>query len=37
VTGTVLPVDGGAGVGRRPEGVVIDEDVRYDWITGRER
>jgi NAD(P)-dependent dehydrogenase (short-subunit alcohol dehydrogenase family) len=37
VTGAVLPVDGGAGVGRRPEAPVVDEDVRYDWVTGRRR
>lgn len=37
VTGAVLPVDGGAGIGRRPAGPVVDEDVRYDWITGRRR
>jgi NAD(P)-dependent dehydrogenase (short-subunit alcohol dehydrogenase family) len=37
VTGAVLPVDGGAGVGRRPEAPVVDEDVRYDWVTGRGR
>jgi NAD(P)-dependent dehydrogenase (short-subunit alcohol dehydrogenase family) len=37
VTGAVLPVDGGAGVGRRPAGPVVDEDVRYDWVTGRQR
>lgn len=37
VTGAVLPVDGGAGVGRRPEGRIVDEDVRYDWVTGRRR
>jgi hypothetical protein len=27
----------GAGIGRRPEGPVIDDDVRYDWVTGRTR
>jgi NAD(P)-dependent dehydrogenase (short-subunit alcohol dehydrogenase family) len=37
VTGGVYSVDGGAGVGGRPSGKVIDEDVRYDWVTGRTR
>lgn len=37
VTGSILHVDGGAQVGRRPEGAIVDEDVRYDWVTGRTR
>lgn len=37
VTGTVCHVDGGAGVGSRAGAPVIDEDVRYDWVTGRQR
>ena len=37
VTGTVCHVDGGAGVGSRPGGAVVDDDVRYDWVTGRQR
>ncbi len=37
VTGAVLPVDGGAGVGVRFGSPVVDEDVRYDWVTGRRR
>ena len=37
VTGAVHHVDGGAGVGRRPDGPVVDDDVRYDWVTGRTR
>jgi NAD(P)-dependent dehydrogenase (short-subunit alcohol dehydrogenase family) len=37
MTGAIVPVDGGAGIGRRPEGPVIDDDVRYDWVTGRTR
>jgi NAD(P)-dependent dehydrogenase (short-subunit alcohol dehydrogenase family) len=37
VTGATLTVDGGAGVGQRPSGMVIDEDTRYDWVTGRLR
>jgi NAD(P)-dependent dehydrogenase (short-subunit alcohol dehydrogenase family) len=37
VTGGVYSVDGGAGVGGRQSGKIIDEDVRYDWVTGRTR
>ncbi|MGC2207201.1 MAG: SDR family oxidoreductase [Candidatus Dormiibacterota bacterium] len=37
VTGSVYAVDGGVGVGSRPTGVVVDDDVRYDWVTGRVR
>ena len=37
VTGATLTVDGGAGVGQRPTGDVVDDDTRYDWITGRVR
>jgi NAD(P)-dependent dehydrogenase (short-subunit alcohol dehydrogenase family) len=37
VTGAILNVDGGAGVGSRPTGPIVDEDVRYDWVTGRTR
>ena len=37
VTGAVYSVDGGAGVGVRPSGPIIDDDIRYDWVTGRER
>jgi NAD(P)-dependent dehydrogenase (short-subunit alcohol dehydrogenase family) len=37
VTGTVLHVDGGTGVGSRAGAPVIDDDVRYDWVTGRQR
>ena len=36
VTGTVCHVDGGTGVGNRPSGQVVDDDVRYDWVTGRQ-
>lgn len=36
LTGTIVEVDGGAGVGARFEGVsVVDDDSRYDWVTGR--
>lgn len=37
VTGATYAVDGGAGVGVRPKGEIIDEDVRYDWVTGTKR
>jgi len=37
VTGTTLSVDGGSAVGSRASGTVVDEDVRYDWVTGRTR
>jgi NAD(P)-dependent dehydrogenase (short-subunit alcohol dehydrogenase family) len=37
VTGAVYVVDGGAGVGVRSEGEIVDEDVRYDWVTGTTR
>jgi hypothetical protein len=30
-------VDGGSGVGSRPDAPVIDDDVRYDWVTGTQR
>jgi NAD(P)-dependent dehydrogenase (short-subunit alcohol dehydrogenase family) len=35
ITGAVFQVDGGAGVGSRPSGQIIDDDPRYDWVTGR--
>ncbi len=35
MTGTVVQVDGGAGIGGRFQGSVIDDDPRYDWVTGR--
>lgn len=35
VTGAVWSVDGGAGIGGRFSGRVIDDDPRYDWVTGR--
>lgn len=37
VAGAVYAVDGGAGVGVRPSGEIIDDDIRYDWVTGRTR
>lgn len=35
VTGATWSVDGGAGVGTRPAGPIVDDDPRYDWVTGR--
>ncbi|EAR51044.1 dehydrogenase [Oceanicola granulosus HTCC2516] len=37
VAGAVYEVDGGAGVGVRFHDKVVDEDIRYDWVTGRSR
>jgi NAD(P)-dependent dehydrogenase (short-subunit alcohol dehydrogenase family) len=37
VTGTVCSVDGGTGVGSRSTAAIVDDDVRYDWVTGRVR
>ena len=37
LTGTVVHVDGGAGVGVRAGAPIVDDDVRYDWVTGRQR
>jgi 3-oxoacyl-[acyl-carrier protein] reductase len=37
VTGSIVHVDGGTGVGSRAGKEIIDEDVRYDWVTGRRR
>jgi NAD(P)-dependent dehydrogenase (short-subunit alcohol dehydrogenase family) len=34
ITGAVIGVDGGSAVGLRPQGLVIDDDPRYDWVTG---
>jgi NAD(P)-dependent dehydrogenase (short-subunit alcohol dehydrogenase family) len=36
ITGTVIHVDGGTGVGSRFSGPVVDDDPRYDWVTKRE-
>ncbi|CAA9556772.1 MAG: 3-oxoacyl-[acyl-carrier protein] reductase [uncultured Thermomicrobiales bacterium] len=35
VTGATWSVDGGAGIGTRPTGPIVDDDPRYDWVTGR--
>jgi NAD(P)-dependent dehydrogenase (short-subunit alcohol dehydrogenase family) len=35
MTGAVVSVDGGAGIGSRAGGSIVDDDPRYDWVTGR--
>ena len=35
VNGTIIHVDGGASVGTRFDGNVVDDDPRYDWVTRR--
>ena len=37
ITGGLYSVDGGAGVGGRAGAPIVDEDIRYDWVTGRVR
>jgi NAD(P)-dependent dehydrogenase (short-subunit alcohol dehydrogenase family) len=37
VTGSICHVDGGTGVGSRAGAPIVDEDIRYDWVTGRRR
>lgn len=37
VTGSICHVDGGTGVGGRAGAPIVDDDVRYDWVTGRQR
>jgi NAD(P)-dependent dehydrogenase (short-subunit alcohol dehydrogenase family) len=37
VTGSIVHVDGGAQVGQRADAAILDEDIRYDWVTGRSR
>jgi NAD(P)-dependent dehydrogenase (short-subunit alcohol dehydrogenase family) len=37
ITGAVINVDGGAGVGARFGGEpIVDDDPRYDWVSGRD-
>ncbi len=36
ITGTVIHVDGGTNIGTRFSGSVVDDDPRYDWVTGRD-
>jgi NAD(P)-dependent dehydrogenase (short-subunit alcohol dehydrogenase family) len=35
ISGSVISVDGAASVGTRVGGPVVDDDPRYDWVTGR--
>lgn len=35
ICGSVISVDGAASVGTRFDGPVVDDDPRYDWVTGR--
>jgi NAD(P)-dependent dehydrogenase (short-subunit alcohol dehydrogenase family) len=37
MSGSVVHVDGGTSAGQRFSGNVVDDDVRYDWVTGRQR
>jgi len=37
ITGGLYSVDGGAGVGSRAGAPIVDDDIRYDWVTGRTR
>lgn len=35
MTGAVIDVDGGSTIGARASSAVVDDDPRYDWVTGR--
>jgi NAD(P)-dependent dehydrogenase (short-subunit alcohol dehydrogenase family) len=35
LNGSIIHVDGGASIGVRYEGNVVDDDPRYDWVTRR--
>lgn len=37
VSGALYCVDGASGVGSRPPAEITDDDIRYDWVTGRIR
>jgi NAD(P)-dependent dehydrogenase (short-subunit alcohol dehydrogenase family) len=37
IAGGLYTVDGAAGIGSRAGAPIIDEDIRYDWVTGRLR
>ena len=37
ISGAVINIDGASSAGSRFSGVVVDDDVRYDWVTGRRR
>lgn len=36
ITGATIAIDGAANLGGRYGGSVVDDDPRYDWVTGRE-
>jgi NAD(P)-dependent dehydrogenase (short-subunit alcohol dehydrogenase family) len=37
ITGSVVHIDGGSGVGSRAGAPIVDDDTRYDWVTGRRQ
>jgi NAD(P)-dependent dehydrogenase (short-subunit alcohol dehydrogenase family) len=37
MAGAVVPIDGAGGLGSRAGHPIVDDDVRYDWVTGRTR
>ncbi len=37
ISGAVISIDGASSAGSRFRGVVVDDDTRYDWVTGRSR
>jgi NAD(P)-dependent dehydrogenase (short-subunit alcohol dehydrogenase family) len=37
ISGAVISIDGASSAGSRFSGVVVDDDTRYDWVTGRAR
>ena len=37
ISGAVISIDGASSAGSRFSGVVVDDDTRYDWVTGRSR
>ena len=37
ISGAVISIDGASSAGSRFSGVVVDDDTRYDWVTGRTR
>jgi NAD(P)-dependent dehydrogenase (short-subunit alcohol dehydrogenase family) len=37
ISGAVISIDGASSAGSRFSGLVVDDDTRYDWVTGRSR
>jgi NAD(P)-dependent dehydrogenase (short-subunit alcohol dehydrogenase family) len=37
ISGAVISIDGASSAGSRFSGRVVDDDTRYDWVTGRSR